>query len=184
MERSKESLGGRETLAGVERLLGRNGIGGVLGTSYMARSRLGALLERPEFLSSDQEGELKALVGPEWGRLGVDIERYRNWSARAVALLRAIDGTPPDALSDAHWMALLGEARRAVEEAHVAASHIDVVGDLARRRSSYTSIQVRERPGTSTRGGMIQAPVGPGTSIPSRKTPGESLRRLRGPSGI
>jgi hypothetical protein len=97
----------------------------VLGPSHeLARSRFRALLKRPEFLSLEQKAELEALVGREWMRLRIDIQRHMSWSALADKLLRSIDSTQSVARSDVHWTALLSQARQAVQEAHVAASHI------------------------------------------------------------
>jgi hypothetical protein len=106
------------------------GLRDVLGTSLVARSRLDVLLERPRFLNPEQKGELQALVGPDWRQLGIDIERYRSWSERASALLRSIDLTPLPALSDSEWKALLGEARKAVDEADIALRRISFSADV------------------------------------------------------
>jgi hypothetical protein len=136
-ERGKESRPGRENLGD------REDRQDVLGLSSEARSRLNALLERPEFLSSEQRGQLEALVGPEWTQLGVDIESYRNWSARASALLRAIDQTPHGALSDSEWTALLHEARMAVDEAHTVARHMGFSASIDAAAISIPEPEVR-----------------------------------------
>jgi hypothetical protein len=128
----------------------------VLRTSSAAQSCLRALLERPEFLGSEQKSQLAALVGPEWRRLGVDIEKHKKWSERAGELLRAIDGTPGQALSDVHWTSLLGQAQEAVKEAQVAVRRIQF--SLSIEDLGGGSIRRPEDPG----GGSIRRPEDPG----------------------
>ena len=120
----ESSEGGNANLQGKEGQQASKGLGEVLETSLTARSRVDVLLERPRFLSPKQKGELQALVGPEWSQLGIDIELSRSWSERASALLRSIDQTPHSALSDSEWTALLGEARKAVDQADIAVRRI------------------------------------------------------------
>jgi hypothetical protein len=111
-----------------------------LSTSFEpAQASLRALLDMPAFLMPEQTKKLKKLVGPEWTRLKVDIERHMAWSARAHDLLREIDGTRPDALSDAGRTALLSQADKAVYEAHLAARRIVL--------SQPSSTPTRQRPG-------------------------------------
>jgi hypothetical protein len=89
-----------------------------------ARSRLQALLRRPDLLTFAQKQELHDLVDLRLSELGTDIDRFRDWSQRAHALVQAIDHTPRGALSDSEWTALLHEARKAVEEAHATIGRI------------------------------------------------------------
>jgi hypothetical protein len=113
-----KEVGGKE-LPGNKELRDR------LGTSFKpAQASLRALLDMPALLTPEQTKKLKELVGPEWMRLKIDIERHMAWSATAHDLIRAIDGTRRDALSDAGWTALLSQADKAVYEAHVAARRI------------------------------------------------------------
>jgi hypothetical protein len=164
---------GKESLPGKEGLRGRENLHDVLEVSSVARSLLDGLLERPEFLRPEHREELVVLVGPEWGRLGADIERYRSWSARATALLQAIDQTPHSALRDSEWMALLREARRAVDEAHSAVRRIsfsvsvDTAARSIRDPESQATSRIVGPEGRATR--RIVGPEGPAT------------RRIRGP---
>lgn len=164
--RDRETNRGRETL-----LDARFGL---------AQSKLRALLawdervhagrkERPKLFTSHQKGELQALVGPEWRQLGVDIEQHKKWSARAVELLQAIDGTPDRALSDVHWTALLSQAHEAVRQVQVMASQIEIPS--ATLRSPHSFVRVHEGPGGLTKDWLTQAPLGPGTSIRNREFP-------------
>ena len=98
----------------------RDGLGAAFES---ARSHLRALLGRPDLLTSEHWRKLKALAGPEWMRLGIDIRDYLSWAARAVELVQVIYSTPRSAVNDMEWTALLNAARRAVEEAHVAAGY-------------------------------------------------------------
>lgn len=119
--------------------------------------------ERPKLFTSHQKGELQALVGPEWRQLGVDIEQHKKWSARAVGLLQAIDGTPDRALSDVHWTALLCQAYEAVKQVQVLASQIEIPS--ATLRSPHSFVRVHEGPGGLTKDWLTQARLASGAVL-------------------
>jgi hypothetical protein len=154
-------------LEGAQGSLGRMDFREALGRSFWtARSRLEALLEHRAFLDKAHVGKLEELVGPEADRVRVDLQLYRNWSATAARLLKAIATTRPEGETDAALNALLVEANNAVRELNLAA--VRVAGSSLPPASPREPLQLEYEDSP-----IVRTP----TQLPPALRPDESLRR-------
>jgi hypothetical protein len=150
---------------------------------------LDELRSYPELLVTAHWDELPELAGPA-STCWTDVERFHDWTTRAAELLRAIASTPPAALSDSEWAALLGQAAAALEEAASAEAAALADGDLLRRIPRLDDLEASWRQQAADRetsltetiraGQLVRTPVGadPGPADQVRgaySNPGGSL---------